>query len=72
MPTLLKSGEYKIVKLQSQVQTSVLGLGVDFVLPLSQEQQQQSSLKFTRMESIKSLEILQFGSSLSKTIVHKK
>ena len=29
------------VKLQSQVQTSVLGLGVDFVLPLSQEQEQQ-------------------------------
>ena len=30
-----------IVKLQSQVQTSVLGLGVDFVLPLSQQEQQQ-------------------------------
>ena len=29
------------VKLQSQVQTSVLGLGVDFVLPLSQQQQQE-------------------------------
>ena len=30
-----------IVKLQSQVQTSVLGLGVDFVLPLSQQQEQE-------------------------------
>ena len=29
------------VKLQSPVQTSVLGLGVDFVLPLSQQQQEQ-------------------------------
>ena len=29
------------VKLQSQVQTSVLGLGVDFVLPLSQQQEQE-------------------------------
>ena len=30
-----------IVKIQSKVQISVLGLGVDFVLPLSQEQEQQ-------------------------------
>ena len=30
-----------IVKLQSQVQTSVLGLGVDFALPLSQQHEQQ-------------------------------
>ena len=30
-----------IVKLQSKVQTSVLGLGVDFVLPLSQQEEQQ-------------------------------
>ena len=29
------------VKLQSQVQTSVLGLGVEFALPLSQQQEQQ-------------------------------
>ena len=29
------------VKLQSKVQASVLGLGVDFVFPLSQEQQEQ-------------------------------
>ena len=29
------------VKLQSKVQTSVLGLGVDFVLPLSQEQEEE-------------------------------
>ena len=28
------------IKLQSKVQTSVLGLGVDFVLPLSQEQEE--------------------------------
>ena len=32
---------FDVVKLQSKVQTSVLGLGVDFVLPLSQQQQQQ-------------------------------
>ena len=31
----------QIVKLQSQVQTSVLGLGVDFVLPLAQQQDHQ-------------------------------
>ena len=30
-----------IVKLQSQVQTSVLGRGVDFVYTLSQQQQEQ-------------------------------
>ena len=30
-----------IVKLQSKVQASVLGLGVDFVFPLSQEQEEQ-------------------------------
>ena len=30
-----------IVKLQSKVQTSVLGLRVDLVLPLSQEQEEQ-------------------------------
>ena len=29
------------VKLQSKVQTSVLGLGVDFVLPLSQQQEEE-------------------------------
>ena len=29
------------VKLQSKVQTSVLGLGVDFVSPLLQQQEQQ-------------------------------
>ena len=33
--------KYTIVKLQPHVPTSVLGLGVDFVLPLSQQQQQQ-------------------------------
>ena len=30
-----------VVKLQSDVQTSVFGLGVDFVLPLSQQQDQK-------------------------------
>ena len=30
-----------IVNIQSKVQTSVLGLGVDFVFPLSQQKQQQ-------------------------------
>ena len=30
-----------IVKLQSQVQNLVLGLGVDFVLPLSQQEEQK-------------------------------
>ena len=30
-----------VVKLQSKVQTSVLGLGVDFLSPLSQQQEQQ-------------------------------
>ena len=30
-----------IVKLQSKVQASVLGLGVDFVFPLSQEEEEQ-------------------------------
>ena len=30
-----------VVKLQSNVQTSVFGLGVDFVLPLSQEEEEQ-------------------------------
>ena len=32
---------FYFVKLQSKVQTLVLGLGVDFVFPLSQQQQQQ-------------------------------
>ena len=31
----------RIVKLQSKAQTSVLGLGVDFVFPLSQQEQEQ-------------------------------
>ena len=39
--TQKKTEKSHIVKLQSKVQTSVLGLGVDFVLPLSQQQQQQ-------------------------------
>ena len=33
--------KYIFVKLQSKVQTSVLGLGVDFVFPLSQQQQEE-------------------------------
>ena len=32
---------YNYCKFQSQVQTSVLELGVDFVLPLSQQQEQE-------------------------------
>ena len=32
---------FVVIKLQSKVQTSVLGLGVDFVLPLSQQEQQE-------------------------------
>ena len=36
-----ESEEDVVVKLQSKVQTSVLGLGVDFVFPLSQQKQQQ-------------------------------
>ena len=36
-----KTGKSHIVKLQSKVQTSVLGLGVDFVLPMSQQQEQE-------------------------------
>ena len=38
---MLQSVFVVFVKLQSKVQTSVLGLGVDFVFPLSQEQQQE-------------------------------
>ena len=43
-----------VVKLESKVKTSVLGLGVDFVLPLSQ-QQQESSQKSYRRDCTKSL-----------------
>ena len=52
-----------IVKLQSEVQTSVLGLGVDFVLPPSQQQQEQQEQqeeepppKSTRMKCATDLE----------------
>ena len=33
--------KHAVVNLQSQVHTSVLGLGVDFVLPLSQQELEQ-------------------------------
>ena len=38
---LLRSFLKHIVKLQSKVQTSVCGIGVDFVLPLAQQEEQQ-------------------------------
>ena len=45
------------VKLQSKVQTSVLGLGVDFVSPLLQQQEEQElSPKSTRRKLIAGLE----------------
>ena len=47
--------EYLIVKLQSHVQTSVLGLGVDFVLRLSQQQEQEPSPKPIRRGSARRL-----------------
>ena len=37
----LKAQNGLFVKLKSQVQTSVLGLRVDFVLPLSQQEKEQ-------------------------------
>ena len=40
------------VKLQSQVQTSVLGLGVDFVLPLSQQEQQPPPKIYQKSEIV--------------------
>ena len=51
---------YYIVKLQSQVQTSVLGLVFGFVLPLSQqekqEQEQQERQEQEKKEPAKNLE----------------
>ena len=47
-----------IVKLQSKVQTSVLGLGVDFVLPLSQQQQQQQQEPHQNIPEGNILEVL--------------
>ena len=41
-----------VVKLQSKVQTSVLGLGVDFVLPLSQQEQEQEEQQETRISTL--------------------
>ena len=49
---------FSIVKLQSKVQTSVfLGLGVDFVLPLSQQQEQQPppKLEFDTKDQVLSM-----------------
>ena len=51
---MLYNRSCRIVKLQSKVQS--LGLGVDFVFPLSeQEQQQEPSPKYTRMKHPRSL-----------------
>ena len=53
----------RIVKLQSKAQTSVLGLGVDFVFPLSQHQEQEQEQeqlpppKFIRRGCTRSLQI---------------
>ena len=41
---------FVFVKLQSQVQTSVLGLGVDFILPLSKEEEQALSQRVEQEE----------------------
>ena len=43
-------------------------LGVDFVLPLSQDQEQQPPPKFTRRKSTKGLEIAQLGLGLCWTL----
>ena len=57
--TIIKFTKSCIVKLQSQVQTSVLGLGVDFVLPLSQQQEQEEPPpKYMRRKCIRSLKIV--------------
>ena len=58
-----------IVKLQSKVQTSVLGLGVDFVLPLSQQQQQQEQEQQEQHQNIPEgniLELSNFTHGLTK------
>ena len=59
-----------IVKLQSEVQTSVLGLGVDFVLPLSQqeqqEQEQQEEEPHQNIPEGNILEVLNLAKSLTK------
>ena len=41
------------VKLQSKVQTSVLGLGVNFVFPLSSQQEQEQEQQDPPPKSIK-------------------
>ena len=59
-----------IVKLQSKVQTSVLGLGVDFILPLSQQQQQEEQQEeqepHQNIPEGNILEVLNFAKSLTK------
>ena len=50
-----ESEEDVVVKLQSQVQTSVLGLGVDFVLPLSRQEQEEPPSKSIRRGCTRSL-----------------
>ena len=42
-----------IVKLQSQAQTSVLGLGVDFLIPLSQQREQEQQEENAPPKSIR-------------------
>ena len=62
--------KYDIVKLQSKVQTSVLGLGVDFVLPLSQQQEQEQEQEqqepHQNIPEGNILEVLNLAESLTK------
>ena len=53
-----------IVKLQFKVQTSVLGIGVDFVLPLSQQQQKEQPHQNIPEGNI--LEVLNLAKNLTK------
>ena len=53
-PTFFRGGTDHFVKLQSKVQS--LGLGVDFVFPLSEQQEQEEPPpKYTRMKHPRSL-----------------
>ena len=63
-----KTGKSHIVKLQSKVQTSVLGLGVDFVLPLSQQQEQEQEQQEEPHQNIpegNTLEVLDMAKSIT-------
>ena len=66
--TLTSCDNIFIVKLQSKVQTSVLGLGVDFVLPLSQqeEQEEQEEEPHQNIPEGNILEVLNLAKSLTK------